>query len=157
MGWVSGMGSRSDWSGWWHGGEFGQVPEVLDSGGQQELVPCTGEPSEPEPSQAEVPFQIAETGPDFLALASGLEKCFRPHQGSGTAARCLQLPAKPTQIDYTVDPARQMIARHHVIKTKLIEQTLLPTHLLTHYDPDPLAEWPLGDEGSIVSSTHASY
>jgi len=68
-----------------------------------------------------------------------------------------QLPAKPTQIDYTVDPARQMIARHHVIKTKLIEQTLLPTHLLTHYDSDPLAEWPLGGEDSIISSTHASY
>ena len=89
VGWVSDMGSGSDRSGWWHGGQFGQASEVPDSGGQQELVPCAGEPSEPEPGETEVPFQVSETGLDFLALASGLEEWFCSHQASGMVARRL--------------------------------------------------------------------
>ena len=80
------MGSSGYRSGWRHGGEVCQASEVLDGGGQEELVPCPGEASEPEPGETEVPFQVAEAGFDFLALASGLDEGFAPHECSSMIA-----------------------------------------------------------------------
>jgi hypothetical protein len=50
------------------------------------------------------------------------------------------LAAQPAQVQGGIDPAQQMIRRHHIFEIELIEKTVLPTYRLTHHRPDLLAQ-----------------
>jgi hypothetical protein len=57
------------------------------------------------------------------------------------AVKRRKLGAKPTQIENSVDPAQQVIARHPIFETKLIEKTVLRPDPLTHHRPDPVVDY----------------
>ncbi len=54
----------------WYGGEFYQAFQVLDGGGEQELVARACQAAQSEPREPQVALYIAEQGLDFLPLAS---------------------------------------------------------------------------------------
>jgi hypothetical protein len=53
---------------------------------------------------------------------------------------CLHLAAQPAQVQGSINPAQQMIARNHILKIEFIKKTVLPTYRLTHHRFDPLTE-----------------
>jgi hypothetical protein len=51
-----------------------------------------------------------------------------------------KLGAKPAQVEYRIDPPHQVIGRNTIFQANLVKQTVLPSQLLTHHGPNPVAE-----------------
>ena len=78
---------------------IGEPFEVLDGGGQEELIPGPGQAPQPEPDHRENALGLAKQPFDLLAFTAGGPICLGLHQSAGNVARGL--------IDVTLDPARR--------------------------------------------------
>ena len=79
-------------------GVIGESFEVLDGGGQQELVPGAGQAPQSEPYHREDLFGLTKEPFDLLAFAAGGRVSLGLHQGAGkVAGRLVRVARDPTR------------------------------------------------------------
>lgn len=80
--------------------QFGETPQVLCRGGQEELLPCPGQPAQLEPAQPEMLLEVSEQHLDLAALPGHGGEHRRRCQLAGAVACCFV-----EQADNGPDPA----------------------------------------------------